>query len=65
MKNEQSIDKLLDELDQKISWFHSDDFRLEEAKDRFDEVQKLSAKAEEALENMKNEINVIGKDFSE
>ena len=51
-----SIDKLLDELDQKISWFHSDDFRLEEAKDRFDEVQKLSTKAEEALENMKNEI---------
>ena len=32
MKNDVSIEKILQELDEKMAWFHGDDFRLEEAK---------------------------------
>lgn len=39
MKNDVSIEKILQELDEKMAWFHGDDFRLEEAKERFAELK--------------------------
>ena len=65
MKNDVSIEKLLQELDEKMAWFHGDDFRLEEAKERFAELKKLAERAETALEMMQHDIEVLTQDFSE
>ena len=42
-----------------MAWFHSDEFRLEEARERFLAVKKLAEQAEERLLNMKNEIELL------
>ena len=65
MKNDVSIEKLLQELDEKMAWFHGDDFRLEEAKERFAELKKLAERAKTALETMQHDIEVLTQDFSE
>ena len=48
-----------------MAWFHGDDFRLEEAKERFAELKKLAERAETALEMMQHDIEVLTQDFSE
>ena len=65
MKNDVSIEKLLQEVDEQMAWFHGDDFRLEEAKERFAELKKLAERAETALETMQHDIEVLTQDFSE
>ncbi len=65
MKNDVSIEEMLSELDAKMTWFHGEDFRLEEAKEQFAEVKALAEQVEKALEDMQNEIEVLAQDFSE
>ena len=65
MRSDISIEKMLRELEAKMAWFHSEEFRLEEAKERFIEVKKLSDQTEAALEDMQNENEVLAQDFSE
>ena len=65
MKKDMTIEQILQQLDEKMAWFHSEDFRLEEAKERFVELKRLADQAETMLNEMKNEIEVISQDFSE
>ena len=60
MQNEPTINELLEQLDKEMAWFYSDEFRLEEARERFLAVKKLAEQAEERLLNMKNEIEMLG-----
>ena len=60
-----TIEQILQQLDEKMAWFHGEDFRLEEAKERFVELKRLADQAETMLNEMKNEIEVISQDFSE
>lgn len=60
MQNEPTINELLEQLDKEMAWFHGDEFRLEEARERFLAVKKLAEQAEEQLLNIKNEIEVLG-----
>ena len=60
MQNEPTINQLLEQLDKEMAWFHSDEFQLEEARERFLAVKKLAEQAEEQLLNIKNEIEVLG-----
>ena len=59
MNNEMTIEDMLQELHEKIAWFHSDEFTLEDAARRFAEVQKLAAQIEERLLKMKNEVEMV------
>ena len=65
MKKDMTIEQILQQLDEKMAWFHGEDFRLEEAKERFVELKRLADQAETVLNEMKNEIEVISQDFSE
>lgn len=56
-------DKITD-LKTGVDWFYSDDFRLEEASERYKKLTELAKEIENDLNEMKNEINVIAKDFS-
>ena len=65
MKKDMTIEQILQQVEEKMAWFHSEDCRLEEAKERFVELKRLADQAETMLNEMKNEIEVISQDFSE
>ena len=56
-------DKIAD-LKTGVDWFYSDDFKLEEASQKYKTLTELAKEIEKDLAEMKNEINVIAEDFS-
>lgn len=62
---EPTIAEQIAKLDELIAWFESDDFVIEEAIDKFAEAEKLAAKIDEDLSNLKNEITVLKQRFDE
>ena len=59
-----SINQKIAKLDEKVDWFYSDDFKLEDAVTKYQEAAKLAKDIEEDLKNLKNEIEVLVEDFS-
>lgn len=62
--NEKTIEQMMAELNERIAWFQSEDFNLDEAKQRFIEVRQLAKDITAALDGMQHEITVLSKDFS-
>ena len=62
--SEKSLNQKIEELDGKVEWFYSDEFRLEEAVDKYKDAAKLACEIEKDLDELKNEIEVLSKDFS-
>ena len=56
-------DKIAD-LNEKVEWFYGEDFKLDEASEKYKEATKLAKENEKDLENLKNEIKIIEEDFS-
>ena len=54
----------LADLDEKVNWFYSEDFSLEKAVENYRSAVTLAKDIEQDLQNLKNEIEVISKDFS-
>ncbi|MCL2869693.1 hypothetical protein FWF48_02695 [Candidatus Saccharibacteria bacterium] len=63
-KENKSVAKQLDDLKQKIDWFYGEDFKLDEALKRYEEVIESSKSLEKQLGNMKNKVEQLAKDFS-
>ena len=63
-KSEKSLNEKIAELDKKVEWFHSDDFKLEDAVPKYKEAAELAKEIEEDLKELKNEIEVLSEDFS-
>lgn len=61
---EPSLGELISDLDRQVEWFYSDNFRLEEAVDRYKDAAKLAKKIEADLKSLRNEIEVLTEDFS-
>ncbi|MBQ3464457.1 exodeoxyribonuclease VII small subunit [Candidatus Saccharibacteria bacterium] len=59
-----NISEKISKLDEKIKWFYSDEFSLDEASSRYKEAVKLAEEIEDNLENLKNDIKVLGHDFT-
>ncbi len=59
-----SLGEQIAELDRQVEWFYSDDFKLEEAVDKYQTAAKLAKKIESDLENLRNEIEVLTEDFT-
>lgn len=64
MSEKKSLNSKIAELDRKVEWFHSDEFELEKAVERYKEAVKLAKEIEKDLDEMKNEIEVLSEDFS-
>ena len=64
MAEKQSLNQKIEKLDGRVEWFYSDDFKLEEAVDKYKEATKLAKEIEKDLEELKNEIEVLSEDFS-
>lgn len=63
-EEKQSLNQKIAELDKQVEWFYSDDFKLEEATDKYKEAAKLAKDIEKELDELKNEIEVLTEDFS-
>lgn len=62
--NEKTIEQMMAELNERIAWFQSEDFNLDEAKQRFIEARQLAKDITAALDDMQHDITVLGEDFS-
>ena len=58
-----SISKRMEELEEKMNWFKGDEFTLDEAAERYAEVEKLAGEIEEILMEMQNSVELIQKRF--
>ena len=58
-----SHERQMQQLEELISWFDSDDFDIEKAIEKFKEAEKLSNDIEKDLNNLKNEINIVKQKF--
>lgn len=54
-----SIQAKLQQLDELVAWFESDDFELEEATEVLKQAQQLAVDIETQLETVANEVRVI------
>ena len=59
-----NLNDKIKELDSKVEWFYSDDFKLEEAVDKYKDAANLAKDIEKDLDELKNEIEVLAEDFS-
>lgn len=59
-----TISDKISELKIGVEWFYSDDFKLEEASEKYKALTTLAKEIEGDLDNLKNEIKVIEEDFS-
>ncbi len=64
MSNEMSLNQKIAKLDEEVEWFYSDDFKLEEAVEKYKGALDLANAIKKDLENLKNEIEVLSEDFS-
>ncbi|MBR3204653.1 hypothetical protein IKF81_03150 [Candidatus Saccharibacteria bacterium] len=59
-----SINQKISTLDEKIKWFYSDDFSLDKAEENYKNAVNLAKEIERDLENLKNDIKILGHDFT-
>ena len=63
-KEEKNLNEKIAELDKKVEWFYSDEFKLEEAVENYKDAARLAKEIEKDLTDLKNEIEVLAEDFS-
>ena len=59
-----TISDKISELKTGVEWFYSDDFKLEEASEKYKALTTLAKEIESDLDGLMNEIKVIEEDFS-
>lgn len=59
-----NISEKIDELKSGVEWFYSDDFKLEDASEKYKAMTELAKEIEKDLAELKNDIKVIEEDFS-
>ena len=64
MVEKKSLNQKIAELDAQVEWFYSDEFKLEEAVEKYRSATKLAKEIEKDLMELKNEIEVLSADFS-
>ena len=60
-----SISQRIDQLNQKIEWFYSDDFSLDQAVENYQKAVLEAKLIEKNLKELQNQIEIIDKDFSQ
>lgn len=65
MSEKNNIEDRTRQLNEILAWFDSEDFAVEEAMDKFKAAETLAESIKQDLLDLKNEINVLKKKFSE
>lgn len=63
MSEKLTLNQKIAELDRQVEWFYSDEFQLEQATDKYKVAVKLAREIEQDLAGLKNEIEILTKDF--
>lgn len=63
MSEKLNLNQKIEKLDAEVEWFYSDDFELEDATKRYKDAIKLAHEIEQDLDGLKNEIEILAKDF--
>ena len=64
MSTKKTISEKIAQLEQDVAWFSSDEFKLEDAEDKYKSATKLATEIESDLDELKNKITVLKEDFS-
>ena len=64
MVEKKSLNQKIEELNGAVEWFYSDEFKLEEATEKYRDAVRLAKNIEKELNELKNEIEVLAEDFS-
>lgn len=59
-----TIQEMMDQLEQLLAWFESDDVTVEIAVEKYETATQLSVALEDRLKNAQNQIEVIKKKYS-
>ena len=62
--DKESINKKIETLNKSVEWFYSDEFSLEKSLENYKKAISLAKEIESDLENLKNEVKILGHDFS-
>lgn len=63
MTNDKTVSKMIENLEAKMAWFQGGEFNLDEAAERYEEVERLSDEIEQVLLTMQNQVEVIKQKF--
>jgi len=63
--SQQKINDKLAKIDELIAWFNNDDFDIDEALEKFEELSKLSDEVQKDLDEVDNKINILKQKFSD
>lgn len=64
MKDKKTINNKIEEFDQCVDWFYSDEFDLDEVAERYKKVIALAEDIQKDLSELKNNIEILEKDFT-
>ncbi|MCQ2570662.1 MAG: hypothetical protein MJ154_00190 [Candidatus Saccharibacteria bacterium] len=59
-----NISEKIDDLKTGVEWFYSEEFKLEDAGEKYKAMTELAKEIEKDLAELKNDIKVIEEDFS-
>lgn len=63
-KKNETLNQKMAELNQKIGWFNTDEFQLDEATTKYKEAIDLATEIKKDLTEMKNEVEILTEDFT-
>lgn len=61
--NKRTIAEKMEELDNTVEWFYSEDFVIDQALDKYKHASSLADEISQDLEQLKNEVEVL-EDFT-
>ena len=61
---EKSITSKINELNSAVEWFYGDEFSLDQATEKYQQAVDLVKEIEQDLDGLKNQIDIIDKDFT-
>lgn len=64
MTEKKSITTKINQLHEAVEWFYGDEFQLDQASAKYQQTIKLAHEVEQDLKELKNQIEIIDKDFT-
>ena len=64
MSESKTLNQKIEDLENQVEWFYSDEFSLDEAAKKYKGSIELTKEIERDLTELKNEIEVLTEDFS-
>lgn len=64
MSENKTLNQKIEDLENQVEWFYSDEFSLDEAAKKYKDSIGLAKEIKNDLRELKNEIEVLMEDFS-